>query len=67
MKNQTELTSMDIEEKREQLIQSIAEQLRHTRFAVEFKIVEKPQGIKIIHEVTREQMDALMRAAEEGR
>lgn len=67
MKNQTNLVSMDIEDKREQVIQNIAEQLRYTPFAVEFKIVDKPQGIKIIHEVTREQMDALMRAAEERR
>ena len=58
---------MNIEEKRERVIQSIAEQLRHNPFAVEFKIVENPKGIKIIHEVTREEMDALMRVAEERR
>lgn len=67
MKNQTELTSMDIEEKKEQLIQSIAELLRQQPFEVELKVVEKPKGIKIIQEVTQEQMDALIRAAEEGR
>lgn len=56
---------MNIQEQREQIIQNIAEQLRHNPFSVEFKIVKNPKGIKIIHEVTKEQMDALMQAAKE--
>lgn len=56
---------MNIQEQREQIIQNIAEQLRHNPFSVEFKIVKNPEGIKIIHEVTQEEMDALMQAAKE--
>lgn len=57
---------MNIQEQREQVIQNIAEQLRHNPFSVEFKIVKNPKGIKIIHEVTREEMDALIKAAKGG-
>lgn len=60
------LKKMTIEEKREQVILSIAEQLRHNPFTVKFQIVKKPKGIKIIHEVTREEMDALIKAAKGG-
>lgn len=56
---------MNIQEQREQIIQNIAEQLRHNPFSVQFKIVKNPKGIKIIHEVTREEMDALMQAAKD--
>lgn len=33
--------------------------LQTTPFTFEFKVVKKPKGIKIIHEVTQEEMDAL--------
>ena len=58
---------MTTQEQREQVILNIADQLRYNPFTVEFKVVENPQGIKIIHEVTKEEMDALMKAAEGGR
>lgn len=54
---------MTIEEKREAIILSIAEQLRTTPFTFEFKVVKKPKGIKIIHEVTQEQLDFLLKKA----
>lgn len=57
---------MNIQEQREQIIQNIAEQLRYNPFTVKFQIVKKPKGIKIIHEVTREEMDALIKAAKGG-
>ena len=38
---------------------SIAEMLRNNPFTFEFKVVKKPKGIKVIHEVTQEEMDAL--------
>ena len=44
------------EEKREQTIQGLADLLRTTPFQVEFKVKKKPQGIKVIVEVTQEQM-----------
>lgn len=46
------------EEKREQTIQGIADMLRTTPFQVEFKVKKRPQGIKVIIDVTQEQMDA---------
>lgn len=57
---------MNAEEQREQVIQSIAEQMRHAPFTFEFKVVKNPKGIKIIHEVTKEEMDILMQAARGG-
>lgn len=48
------------EEKREQAIQAIANMMRKTRFDIEFKVKKKPKGIKVIIEVTQEQMDAMV-------
>ena len=50
---------MTTEEKREQTIQSLADMLRITPFQVEFKVKKKPAGIKVIIEVTQEQMEGL--------
>ena len=50
---------MTTEEKREQTIQSLADMLRTSPFQVEFKVKKKPAGIKVIIEVTQEQMDGL--------
>ncbi len=44
---------------RQQVIETITSMLQTTPFTFEFKVVKKPKGIKIIHEVTQEQMDAL--------
>ncbi len=53
----------ELEQAKEELIQSIATQLRETPFSVEFHITENPTGIHIINDVTREQMDQLMKMA----
>lgn len=45
--------------KRQKVIESITRMLQTTPFTFEFKVVKKPKGIKIIHEVTQEEMDAL--------
>lgn len=50
-------------EKREQTIQSLADMLRTSPFQVEFKVKKKPAGIKVIIEVTQEQMDGLAKQA----
>lgn len=50
---------MNNEENREQLIQKVAELLRENGFTFIFKVKKKPEGIKIIWEVTQEQMDAI--------
>ncbi len=52
-------------EQREQVIKNLTEILRHNPFTFEFKVKKRPQGIKVIYEVTQEQMDAMMKAAAE--
>ena len=56
---------MKQEEQREIVIQNIAGLLRKTSFSVELKVVKKPKGIKIIQEVTQEQLDVIMKKAQE--
>lgn len=50
---------MTTEEKREQTIQGLADILRTSPFQVEFKVKKKPAGIKVIIEVTQEQMEGI--------
>lgn len=53
---------MTKEEKIEQMIQSIADMLRTSPLRVEFKVKKRPAGIKIIFEVTQEDMDACLKS-----
>ena len=58
------------EEAREQVIQNIVDWLRSEPFTFEFKVAKKPKGIKVIYEVTQEEMDVLIqnrRKNEKGR
>lgn len=50
---------MTTEEKREQTIQGLADILRTSPFQVELKVKKKPAGIKVIIEVTQEQMEGI--------
>lgn len=50
---------MTDEEKIEQAIQALTSMLETTPFSVEFKVKKKPAGIKVIIEVTQEQMDGI--------
>jgi hypothetical protein len=50
---------MTTEEKREQAIQGLTDMLRTSPFQVEFKVKKKPAGIKVIIEVTQEQMEGI--------
>lgn len=50
---------MTTEKKREQTIQALAYLFRRTPFQVEFKVKKKPAGIKVIIEVTQEQMEGI--------
>lgn len=50
---------MTDEEKREQAIQALTSMLETQPFSVEFKVKKKPAGIKVIIEVTQEQMDGI--------
>ena len=51
---------MTQEEAREQTIQGLVDMMRTTSFQVEFKVKKKPQGIKVIIEMTQERMNELM-------
>ena len=55
---------MTKDEMREQTIQGIAELLRRNAFSVEFKVTKKPKGVKIIYEVTQEEMNAMAEKAQ---
>lgn len=52
---------MTKEEQREQVVQSLADMLRTSLFQVELKVKKKPAGIKIVIEVTEEQMESLVK------
>ena len=58
---------MTQEEQREQVVQNITDMLRHNPFTFEFKVKKKPQGIKVIYEVTQEEMDRMMNDAAKKR
>ena len=57
---------MTTQDQRENVIQSLAEMMRHTEFTSEFRVVKNPKGIKVIIEVTREQMDELIERSSKG-
>lgn len=48
----------------EEAIQNVANLLRTTPFTFEFRVKKKPQGIKIIYEITQSHMDEVLRSAE---
>lgn len=58
---------MTTEEKREQVIQGLTDLLQSASFTVEYKVKKKPQGIKVIIEVTQEQMESLAKQVIEKR
>lgn len=60
------MNNMTQEEQREQIIQQIADMLRTTQFSVEFAVKKNPKGIRIIHEVTQEQMNEYISNAKKG-
>lgn len=53
------------DEKREQVIQNIADMLRTNPFTFEFKVRKNPKGIKVICEVAQDWMDAMIKKASE--
>ena len=52
------------EEARERTIRVLVNELRQRPFSVEFAVKKKPKGIKVIFEVTQEEMDALTKREE---
>lgn len=58
---------MTTEENREQVIQGLTGLLQSTPFTVEYKVKKKPKGIKVVIEVTQEQMEHLAKQVIEKR
>lgn len=54
---------MATEDKREAVIQNITEMLRRIGFTFEYVVKKKPKGIRIICEVTQEQMNTIIENA----
>ena len=52
---------MTNDEKREQVIRTITGFLQNNPFTFEFKVVKKPKGIKVIYEVTQEEMNEIIK------
>lgn len=52
---------MTQEEQREQVVQNITGMLRNNPFTFEFKVKKRPQGIKVIYEVTQQEMDEMLK------
>lgn len=53
-------------EAREKVIKSIVLLLRRNPFSCDFEVVEKPKGMRIIYEVTQEEMDKIVNRAVEN-
>ena len=54
---------MTKEEQREKVIEGIADLLRCSSFTFEYRVKQKPEGIKVISEVTQEQLNAILAKA----
>ena len=57
---------MTQEEKRDAAIEDLVKLLKNNPFSMEFKVVKKPKGIRVIYEMTQEEMDMLL-AMQKGR
>lgn len=52
--------TLEEEQQRERVIQGITEMLKINPFRFEFRVKKKPTGIKVIYEVTQEQLNEMM-------
>ena len=43
----------------DEIVNELGKMMHRNPFSIEFQVKEKPQGIKIIFEVSREQMDMI--------
>lgn len=51
---------MTRDQKIDALVDQLGKMMHYTPFSIEYKVKKKPQGIKIIFEITQEEMDVLM-------
>ena len=57
--------TLEEEQQRERVIQGITEMLKINPFTFEFRAKKKPRGIKVIYEVTQEQLNEAMNQAKQ--
>lgn len=55
----------EIKDQRSLLVNRITEMLMSQGFTFEYVVRKKPKGIRIIHEVTKEEMDAMVEKCKE--
>ena len=51
---------MKQDEQREMAIRLIVDLLRSAPFSMEYEVAENPKGVRIIYEVTQDEMDAIV-------
>ncbi len=54
------MTQAEKNKKIDALVAQLGKMMHYTPFSIEYKVKKKPQGIKIIFEITQEEMDVLM-------
>ena len=52
--------TLEEEQQKKRVIQGITEMLKINPFTFEFKVKKNPKGIKVIYEVTQEQLNKVM-------
>lgn len=58
--------TLEEEQQRERVIQGITEMLKINPFTFEYRVKKKPAGMKVICEVTQEQLDEMMNQAKQN-
>ena len=59
------MKSQEIKDQRSLLVNRITEMLMSNGFTFEYVVRKKPKGIKIIYEVTQEELDAMVEKSKE--
>ena len=54
------MTQAEKNKKIDELVNQLGKMMLYTPFSFEYKVKKKPQGIKIIFEVSQEEMDFIM-------
>lgn len=61
------MKSQEIKDQRKLLVNRITEMLMSHGFTFEYVVRKKPKGIRIIYEVTQEELDAMVEKSKEGK
>jgi len=58
--------TLEEEQQRERVIQGITEMLKINPFTFEYRVKKKPAGMKVIYEVTQEELNEMMNEAKQN-